>query len=64
MLKVFTCFRFLEIGNREIYQYLDQVDYNCDRTISNIKFQKIPEFRSDVNIECEIENDIVGDVPK
>lgn len=51
---------------REIYQYLDEVDFNCDRTINSIKLQKIPEFGNDMNVECNlnIDGDVVGDVPK
>lgn len=52
---------------REIYQYLDEVDYNCDRTINNVKQQKIPdELRDEMCMDYNyaIENDTVGDVPK
>lgn len=50
---------------REIYQYLDEVDYNCDRTINNVKQQKMPDdFQTEMCIDFTIENDTVGDVPK
>lgn len=56
---------FCFIQNREIYQYLDEVDYNCDRTINNIKLQKVDDtFNADINLDYLIENDVVGDVPK
>ncbi|XP_031626285.1 centrosomal protein of 131 kDa isoform X2 [Contarinia nasturtii] len=48
---------------KEIYQYLDEVDYNCHRTINNVKQQKIPDdFQPD--IDYTIENDTVSNVPK
>lgn len=50
---------------REIYQYLDEVDFNCDRTIHNMKWQKEPEtYAADINFDYLIEQDVVGDVPK
>lgn len=55
-------FHLILILQREILQYLDEVDYNCDRT-SSLQVQQIPElFRSD--IEYSIDADIVGDIPK
>lgn len=52
------------IYGREIFQYLDEVDYNCDRTINNIQLQKIPEsYRSDIEYNLDA-IDIVGDLPK
>lgn len=57
--------KFIARISREIYQYLDEVDYNCDRTINNVKQQKIPDdFQADMCIDFNIENDTVGDVPK
>lgn len=54
-----------KIISREIYQYLDEVGYNCDRTINNVKQQKIPDvFQADMCIDFNIENDPVGDAPK
>lgn len=50
---------------REIYQYLDEVDFNCDRTINNVKQQTIPDdFQAEICIDFNMENDTVGDVPK
>lgn len=50
---------------REIYQYLDEVDFNCDRTINNVKQQTIPDdFQAEICIDFNVENDTVGDVPK
>lgn len=52
------------VYGREIFQYLDEVDYNCDRTISSIQLQKIPEsYRSDIEYNLDA-IDIVGDLPK
>lgn len=54
----------IPINCREILQYLDEVDYNCDRTINNIHLQKIPEsYRSDMEYNLDI-IDIVDDLPK
>lgn len=51
--------------HREIYQYLDEVDYNCDRTINNVKQQKMPEADFQTEIDYTIGNDtVIGDVPK
>lgn len=52
------------VFGREIFQYLDEVDYNCDRTINNIQLQKIPEsYRSDIEYNLDA-TDIVGDLPQ
>ncbi|XP_055313157.1 centrosomal protein of 131 kDa isoform X2 [Sitodiplosis mosellana] len=49
---------------KEIYQYLDEVDHNCDRTINNVKQQKMPDADFQTEIDYNIGNDTVGDVPK
>lgn len=55
---------FVSGAHREIFQYLDEVDYNCERTINNIQLQKAPEsFRSEIEFNLD-PIDVVGDLPK
>lgn len=52
-------------NSREIYQYLDAVDFSCDRTISNLKLQKAPcDYTADLDVEFNFVDDVVGDIPK
>lgn len=49
---------------RQIYQYLDEIDFNCDRTINGHKLQTDPcDYTADLDIDYNYD-DIAGDVPK